>query len=61
MALEALAKYSAQNNDVEDLNLRVEMCHENGKREGIRLTQQNALTQSAIEASKMALFLLPHL
>ncbi|KAA0702158.1 Complement C4 [Triplophysa tibetana] len=49
VALEALAKYSAQNNDVEDLNLRVEMCHKNGKREGIHLTQQNALTQAAIE------------
>ncbi|KAI7801069.1 complement C4-1 [Triplophysa rosa] len=49
VALEALAKYRAQNNDVEDLNLRVEMCHENGQREDIRLTKRNALTHAAVE------------
>ncbi|XP_051534412.1 complement C4 [Myxocyprinus asiaticus] len=48
VALEALAKYSIQNNDVEDLNLRVEMCLEDGRKQNVFLTKQNALTQAAV-------------
>ncbi|XP_073674564.1 complement C4-B [Garra rufa] len=49
VALEALSKYSMQNNDVDDLNLRVEMCLENGKKQDLHLTKSNALTASAVK------------
>ncbi|XP_052472271.1 complement C4 [Carassius gibelio] len=49
LALEALTKYSIQNNDVDDLNLRVEMCLENGKKQDIHLTKSNALTTTAVK------------
>ncbi|XP_016428773.1 LOW QUALITY PROTEIN: complement C4-like [Sinocyclocheilus rhinocerous] len=49
VALEALAKYSMQNNDVEDLNLRVEMCLENGQKQDLHLTKYNALTATAVK------------
>lgn len=49
MALEALAKFSIQNNDVADLNLQVEMCHENGQKKDIHLTKRNALTHAAVK------------
>ncbi|KAK9962381.1 hypothetical protein ABG768_007751 [Culter alburnus] len=49
VALEALSKYSIQNNDVGDLDLRVELCHENGKKEDLRLTKYNALTAEAVK------------
>ncbi|XP_005157429.1 complement C4-B isoform X1 [Danio rerio] len=49
LALEALTKYSIQNNDVDDLNLRVEMCLENGQKKDLHLTKNNALTLSAVK------------
>lgn len=49
VALEALAKFSMQDKDVEDLNLRVEMCHENGEKQDIHLTRQNAIIHKAIQ------------
>ncbi len=55
MALEALAKYSTQNNDVGDLNLRVEMCLANGKKQDLHLTKYNALTATAVKVRKTVL------
>ncbi|RXN18763.1 complement C4-like protein [Labeo rohita] len=49
IALEALVKYSMQNNDIDDLNLRVEMCFENGQKQDLHLTKSNALTASAVK------------
>uniref|UniRef100_A0A8C7U7L7 Complement component 4 n=1 Tax=Oncorhynchus mykiss TaxID=8022 RepID=A0A8C7U7L7_ONCMY len=49
VALEALAKYSILENDVEDLDLNVEMCHQNGRKQGVHLTKHNALTLSAFQ------------
>ncbi|KTF74286.1 hypothetical protein cypCar_00043860, partial [Cyprinus carpio] len=49
VALEALTKYSMQNNDVDDLDLRVEMCLENGKKQDLHLTKNNALTAEAVK------------
>lgn len=54
MALEALTKYSMQNNDVDDLDLRVEMCLENGKKQDLHLTKNNALTAEAVKVRKIA-------
>ncbi len=53
MALEALSKYSMQNNDVEDLNLRVEMCLADGKKQDLHLTKYNALTATAVKVRKI--------
>lgn len=52
MALEALTKYSILNNDIGDLNLRVEMCLENGKKQDLHLTKYNALTTEAVKVRK---------
>uniref|UniRef100_A0A673ZMY5 Complement component 4 n=1 Tax=Salmo trutta TaxID=8032 RepID=A0A673ZMY5_SALTR len=49
VALEALAKYSILEDDVEDLDLNVEMCHQNGRKQGVHLTKHNALTLSAFQ------------
>lgn len=49
VALEALSKYSMQNNDVDDLNLRVEMCLADGKKQDLHLTKYNALTAKAVK------------
>lgn len=49
VALEALTKYSILNNDIGDLNLRVEMCLENGKKQDLHLTKYNALTTEAVK------------
>ncbi|XP_045069703.1 complement C4-like [Coregonus clupeaformis] len=51
VALEALAKYSILDNDVEDLDLNVEMCHQNGRKQGVHLTKHNALTLSAFQVN----------
>uniref|UniRef100_A0A4W5MXA3 Complement component 4 n=1 Tax=Hucho hucho TaxID=62062 RepID=A0A4W5MXA3_9TELE len=51
VALEALAKYSILANDVEDLDLNVEMCHQNGRKQGVHLTKRNALTLSAFQVN----------
>ncbi|KAK2880874.1 hypothetical protein Q8A67_018142 [Cirrhinus molitorella] len=56
VALEALVKYSMQNNDVEDLNLRVEMCLENGKKQDLHLTKSNAITASAVKVRNVGKF-----
>uniref|UniRef100_A0A673IY24 Complement C4-like n=1 Tax=Sinocyclocheilus rhinocerous TaxID=307959 RepID=A0A673IY24_9TELE len=56
VALEALAKYSMQNNDVEDLNLRVEMCLENGQKQDLHLTKYNALTATASICSSLEIY-----
>lgn len=49
IALEALSKFSIQNNDVQDLDLRVEICVNNKRKENLHLNRQTALTQTAIE------------
>ncbi|XP_010868154.2 complement C4-A [Esox lucius] len=48
VALEALAKYSIQNNDVQGLNLNVEICQQKWKQE-LKITKRNALTLSAFQ------------
>lgn len=58
VALEALSKFSIQNNDVEDLDLRVELCVNDGRTENLHLTRNNALTKEAVqfkEVGKMSL------
>ncbi|XP_041920493.1 complement C4-B-like [Alosa sapidissima] len=52
VALEALATFSKQNNDVNALDLTVEMCFQDGRKNVVRLTKHNALTQSAIKIKK---------
>uniref|UniRef100_A0A674E6F7 Complement component 4 n=1 Tax=Salmo trutta TaxID=8032 RepID=A0A674E6F7_SALTR len=49
VALEALAKYSIKDNDVQDLDLNVEMCYQNGRKQRVHLTKRNALTLSAFQ------------
>ncbi|KAK7171995.1 hypothetical protein R3I93_004325 [Phoxinus phoxinus] len=49
VAIEALTKYSILNNDIGDLNLRVEMCLENGQKQDLHLTEHNALTIEAVK------------
>ncbi|XP_036420920.1 complement C4-B [Colossoma macropomum] len=49
VALEALSKFSIQNNDVEDLDLTVEMCLNDKRTQNLHLTKNNALTLSAIQ------------
>ncbi|XP_073719211.1 complement C4 isoform X2 [Misgurnus anguillicaudatus] len=49
VALEALAKFTMEINDMEDLNLQVEMCHENGQKQDIRLTRQNSLIHEVVQ------------
>ncbi|KAJ8404684.1 hypothetical protein AAFF_G00335470 [Aldrovandia affinis] len=44
VALEALAEFSMQNNDVRGLNLNVEICLSKGKKERVHLTKRNAMT-----------------
>lgn len=58
IALEALAKFSNQINDVEDLDLRVELCVNDKRRENLHLNRQTALTQRAVEVreTSMSLF-----
>ncbi|XP_056127943.1 complement C4 [Rhinichthys klamathensis goyatoka] len=58
VALEALAKYSIQNNDIRDLDLRVEMCLENGKKQDFQLTKHNALTTEAVKVRNAGKFTL---
>ncbi|KAG7321636.1 hypothetical protein KOW79_014494 [Hemibagrus wyckioides] len=48
IALEALTKFSIQNNDVEDLDLRVEICVNDKDTRTLYLNKQTALTQTAI-------------
>ncbi|XP_062408094.1 complement C4-B-like [Sardina pilchardus] len=52
VALEGLATFSEQNNDVNGLNLTVEMCFQDGRKDVVRLTKHNALTQPAIKIRK---------
>lgn len=49
VALEALSKFSIQSNDVGDLDLRVEMCVNDKRRENLHLNKQTALTHTEIE------------
>ncbi|KAK3561057.1 hypothetical protein QTP86_026381 [Hemibagrus guttatus] len=49
VALEALTKFSIQNNDVEDLDLRVEICVNDKETRNLHLNKRTALTQTAIE------------
>lgn len=49
VALEALSKFSIQNDDVEDLDLRVELCVNNQRTLNLHLTKSNALTQNAVQ------------
>uniref|UniRef100_A0A674E677 Complement component 4 n=1 Tax=Salmo trutta TaxID=8032 RepID=A0A674E677_SALTR len=51
VALEALAKYSIKDNDVQDLDLNVEMCYQNGRKQRVHLTKRNALTLSAFQVN----------
>ncbi|CAM4554746.1 unnamed protein product [Leuciscus chuanchicus] len=53
VALEALTKYSILSNDIGDLNLRVEMCLENGNKQDLHLTKYNALTAEAVKVRKI--------
>ncbi|XP_017346150.1 complement C4-A [Ictalurus punctatus] len=53
IALEALAKFSNQINDVEDLDLRVELCVNDKRRENLHLNRQTALTQRAVEVREV--------
>uniref|UniRef100_A0A8B9H2Z5 Complement component 4 n=1 Tax=Astyanax mexicanus TaxID=7994 RepID=A0A8B9H2Z5_ASTMX len=56
VALEALSKFSIQNNDVEDLDLRVELCINDKETKNLHLNKYNALTQAAIkEVGEMSL------
>ncbi|KAL2096581.1 hypothetical protein ACEWY4_008729 [Coilia grayii] len=52
VALEALAKYSLKINDVADLDLTVDMCFQDGRKDVVKLQKRNALTQSAIKVMK---------
>ncbi|XP_076137812.1 complement C4-B-like [Alosa pseudoharengus] len=52
VALEALATFSEQNNDVNGLDLTVEMCFQDGQKDVVRLTKRNALTQPDIKIKK---------
>ncbi|XP_027013009.2 complement C4 [Tachysurus fulvidraco] len=49
VALEALTEFSIQNNDVNDLDLRVEICVNNKDTKRLHLNKQTALTQTAID------------
>uniref|UniRef100_A0A8B9H7M1 Complement component 4 n=1 Tax=Astyanax mexicanus TaxID=7994 RepID=A0A8B9H7M1_ASTMX len=49
VALEALSKFSIQNNDVEDLDLRVELCINDKETKNLHLNKYNALTQAAVQ------------
>ncbi|GAA6065786.1 complement C4 [Tachysurus ichikawai] len=49
VALEALTGFSIQNNDVNDLDLRVEICVNDKDTKKLHLNKQTALTQTAIE------------
>uniref|UniRef100_A0AAY5EWD2 Complement C4 gamma chain n=1 Tax=Electrophorus electricus TaxID=8005 RepID=A0AAY5EWD2_ELEEL len=49
IALEALSKFSIHNNDVEDLDLKVEMCVNNGRAQNLHLTRKNALTREVVQ------------
>ncbi|XP_076832856.1 complement C4-A [Brachyhypopomus gauderio] len=49
VALEALSKFSIQNNDVDDLDLKVEMCVNSKHAKNLHLTKSNALTQAAVQ------------
>lgn len=57
IALEALTKFSIQNNDVEDLDLRVEICVDDKDTRTLYLNKKTALTQTAIHVREMALCL----
>ncbi|XP_062408093.1 complement C4-B-like isoform X2 [Sardina pilchardus] len=52
VALEALATFSEKSNDVSGLDLTVEMCFQDGRKDVMRLTKHNALTQPAIKIRK---------
>ncbi|XP_064158216.1 complement C4-A [Anguilla rostrata] len=51
VALEALAALSGRINDVEGLDLNVELCLSKSRREKVRLTKRNALTQPSFQAT----------
>ncbi|TSK49678.1 Complement C4-B [Bagarius yarrelli] len=53
VALEALSKFSIQNNDLEELDLRVELCVNEKPAKSLHLTKRTALTQTAIEVSEV--------
>lgn len=53
VALEALSKFSIQNNDVEDLDLKVELCINDGQPQKLRLNKNNALTQEAVQIKEV--------
>ncbi|KAK1786465.1 hypothetical protein P4O66_018151 [Electrophorus voltai] len=53
IALEALSKFSIHNNDVEDLDLKVEMCVNNGRAQNLHLTRNNALTQEVVQVKEV--------
>ncbi|XP_046718191.1 complement C4-B isoform X1 [Silurus meridionalis] len=53
VALEALSKFSIQRNDLEDLDLRVEICVNDKLRQDMHLNKKTALTQTAIEVKEV--------
>ncbi|XP_072547604.1 complement C4 isoform X2 [Salminus brasiliensis] len=53
VALEALSKFSIQNNDVNDLNLNVKLCVNDVQKQKLHLTKTNALTYSAIQVKEV--------
>ncbi|XP_022524517.2 complement C4-B isoform X1 [Astyanax mexicanus] len=53
VALEALSKFSIQNNDVEDLDLRVELCINDKETKNLHLNKYNALTQAAVQIKEV--------
>ncbi|XP_067306533.1 complement C4 [Pseudorasbora parva] len=58
VAIEALTKYSMQNNDIENLNLKVVMCLQNGTKQDLHLTKNNALTAEAVKVRNAGKFAL---
>lgn len=49
VALEALATYSREIDDMSDLDLTVEMCLQDGRKNTVKLQKRNALTQPSIK------------
>lgn len=55
VALEALSTFSIQNNELEDLDLGLEICVNNKRKEHLYLNRQTALTQKAIEVREVSI------
>ncbi|KAI4879807.1 hypothetical protein NFI96_030760 [Prochilodus magdalenae] len=58
VALEGLFTFSTQNNDVTDLDLRVEVCLNDERTQVLHLTKKNALTQEAVQVKDVGKVLL---